>query len=119
MTMGKRTGRRNRSTEEKRRIVEESLVGCVSVSQVALAHDVNAAQLHQWRRLYRGVRLEKAAVGRGTLLRVQVADSGTAPGTSRAARPGIIDIDLGHARVRIEGAADPAAVRAALEGLLR
>jgi hypothetical protein len=34
-------------------------------------------------------------------------------------RPGIIDIELGHARVRIEGAADPDCVRAALDGLIR
>jgi hypothetical protein len=32
---------------------------------------------------------------------------------------GIIDIDLGHARLRIEGAADPDCVRAALAGLIR
>ena len=30
-----------------------------------------------------------------------------------------IDIDLGHARVRIEGAADPDCVRVVLEGLVR
>ena len=38
---------------------------------------------------------------------------------SKGTTPGIIDIDLGHARVRIEGAADPECVRAALEGLSR
>ena len=32
---------------------------------------------------------------------------------------GVIDIDLGHARVRIEGAADPDCVRSVLEGLCR
>jgi hypothetical protein len=38
---------------------------------------------------------------------------------STTKRNGIINIDLGHARVRIEGAADPDCVRAALEGLVR
>ena len=34
-------------------------------------------------------------------------------------KSGTIDIDLGHARVRIEGPVDPDCVRAALEGLIR
>jgi hypothetical protein len=34
-------------------------------------------------------------------------------------RQGRIEIDLGHARVLIEGTADPDCVRAALEGLAR
>jgi hypothetical protein len=38
---------------------------------------------------------------------------------SKPRRTGIIDIDLGHARVRVEGPADPDCVRAALEGLVR
>jgi hypothetical protein len=38
---------------------------------------------------------------------------------SRGKKSGIIDIDLGHARVRIEGTADPDCIRAALEGLTR
>ena len=37
----------------------------------------------------------------------------------KARRTGVIDIDLGHARVRIEGAADPDCVQAALERLMR
>jgi hypothetical protein len=37
----------------------------------------------------------------------------------KAKRTGIIDIDLGHARMRIEGAADPDCVQAALERLIR
>jgi len=34
-------------------------------------------------------------------------------------KSGTIDIDLGHARVRIEGPVGPDCVRAALEGLIR
>ena len=44
------------------------------------------------------------------------------PATRRESTPtssGVIDIDLGHARVRIEGAVNADCVRAALEGLLR
>jgi hypothetical protein len=32
---------------------------------------------------------------------------------------GVIDIDLGHARVRIDGTANPACIRAVMEGLRR
>jgi transposase len=115
--------RRFRSKQERRRIVEETLKPGASVSQVARAHDVNANQVFTWRRLYRKGQLE-VEQGSGTLLPVRVADSVPTLRTatrrqSKLKRTGIIDIDLGHARVRIEGAADPECVRAALEGLIR
>ena len=115
--------RRFRSKQERRRIVGETLKPGASVSQVARAHDVNANQVFTWRRLYRKGQLE-VEQGPGTLLPVRVADSVPTLRTatrqqSKLKRTGIIDIDLGHARVRIEGAADPECVRAALEGLIR
>lgn len=114
--------RRFRSKEERRQIVEESLKPGASVSVVARAHDVNANQLFKWRRQYRLGRLESAATAK--LLPVKIANAiqtlPTSPRRrSKPRKPGIIDIDLGHARVRIEGAADPDCVRAAVEGLLR
>ena len=115
--------RRFRSKQERRRIVEETLKPGASVSQVARAHDVNANQVFTWRRLYRKGQLE-VEQGSGRLLPVRVADSVPTLRTatrrqSKLKRTGIIDIDLGHARVHIEGAADPECVRAALEGLIR
>jgi transposase len=117
------TTRRFRSKLERRRIVEESLKPGASVSQVARAHDVNANQVFNWRKLYQAGRLDVPEVS-GTLLPVRVTDDVPAVRTSQRRRPkarksGIIDIDLGHARVRIEGAADAECVRAALEGLMR
>jgi hypothetical protein len=50
-------------------------------------------------------------------LPVHIGDSG--PAVRGVRPPGLTDIDLRHARVRIEGAADPASIRAALEGLRR
>lgn len=38
--------------EGKRRIVEETLRPGASAAEVALAHSVNANQLHSWRRQY-------------------------------------------------------------------
>jgi transposase len=114
--------RRFRSRQERRQIVEETLKPGASVSVVARTYDVNTNQVFKWRRQYRQGRLEVEAPP--TLLPVKVSDAipriqPAARRKSRAKRTGIIDIDLGHARVRIEGAADLECVRAALEGLIR
>ena len=113
--------RRFRSKLERRQIVEETLKPGASVALIARAHDVNTNQVFKWRRQYEQGRLEiKTAT---TLLPVKISDT-MPPATAlrrkhRSRRSGIIDIDLGHARVRIEGTADPECVRAALEGLVR
>lgn len=49
--------RRHRSVEEKRRIVEKTLVKGVSVARVAREHGVNANQVFLWRLLYKKGRL--------------------------------------------------------------
>ena len=51
--------RRQRSVEEKRRIVEETLETGASVARVARRHAVNANQVFYWRQKYRGGRLGK------------------------------------------------------------
>jgi transposase len=119
--------KRFRTTEERRQIVEETQKPGASVSVVARAHDVNANQVFKWRKLYREGRLEIAATSNttSTLLPVKICESAPMPGSApvrrrvKAQRAGIIDIDLGHARLRIEGAADPDCVRASLEELKR
>jgi transposase len=118
-----RAGKRFRSKQERRQIVEETLRPGASVSVVARAHDVNANQVFQWRKQYREGQLEiEPSVE--TLLPVKVTDVAVekvrpASGKkSKIKRTGVIDIDLGHARVRIEGAADPDCVRAVLAGLV-
>jgi transposase len=115
--------RRFRSKQERRQIVEETLKPGASVALVARAHDVNANQLFKWRRQYRAGQLEVDPTS-VTLLPVKLATDIERPRTtsrrqSRPKRSGVIDIDLGDVRVRIEGAADPDCVRAALEGLCR
>ena len=113
--------RRFRSQQERRQIVEESMKPGASVALVARAHDVNANQVFKWRKQYQQGRLELSSAA--TLLPVKVTDRVSrqyvARRKSRQRNTGIIDIDLGHARVRIEGRADPECVRAALEGLAR
>lgn len=112
--------RRFRSKQERRAIVEETLKPGASVSQVARAHDVNTNQVFTWRRLYRQGQLEIGASK--ALVPVKITDALEKlrrVSQPKSVRTGIIDIDLGRARVRIEGAADPDCVRAALEGLIR
>ena len=115
--------RQFRSVLERRQIVEETLKPGASIALVARAHDVNANQVFKWRRQYKQGQLEIDAAPT-TLLPVKIspliaATPIASPRKSRTKRTGIIDIDLGHARVRIEGTADPDCVRAALEGLSR
>lgn len=113
--------RRFRSKQERRQIVEETLKPGASVALVARAHDLNANQVFKWRRQYQQGRLEASATS--TLLPVKITTASSVPAKPpikyRKRQSGIIDIDLGHARMRIEGNADPDCVRAAIEGLVR
>jgi transposase len=110
-----------RSKQERRQIVEETLKPGASVALVARSHGVNANQVFAWRRMYRKGQLEIGSSA--ALLAVKLSDAVALPAPrhrkSKAVRRGVIDIDLGHARVRIEGAADPECVRTALESLMR
>ena len=114
---------RMRSKEERRRIVEETLKPGASVSRVAREHNVNANQVFQWRRLYRAGLLEEGPERSGALVPVKIV-GGQQRLPAKSERPrrvttGAIEIDFGYARVRIEGAADPVSVRAAVESLRR
>ena len=71
---GSEVGRRRRSAEERRRIVEETFEAGASVARPALKHGVNANQVFQWRRLYRDGRLGTLATGMMKLLPVMVSD---------------------------------------------
>ena len=115
--------RQQRSVAEKRRMVEETLVPGASVARVARAQGVNANQLFGWRRLYLAGRLGelKSSV---KLLPVRVSENLATPvpveGSGKDfAKPqwGTIHLELRHAKVRIEGRADPALVRVLLECL--
>ena len=117
-----RPKRRMRSKAECRRIVEETYEAGTSVARVTRPHGVNANQVFNWCRPYREGKLEVDS-GMSALLPVQVTATvaGTRDGKPRlrCSVSGTIDIDLGHARVRVVGRADADCVRAALEGLVR
>jgi transposase len=114
--------RQQRTVEEKRRIVEETLIEGASVARVARAHGVNANQVFGWRRLYLAGQL--GGSGAIKLLPVQVKEGSPALATlprvedfGSTSLSGTIHIELRHAQVRIEGSADPVLVRVLLECL--
>jgi len=112
--------KRRRTIKERRDIVEETLVPGTSVARVARRHDVNANQVFYWRKLYREGRL---GLGLGTqLLPVKVeaerpaeAERGDDPTLSS----GTMEIKLPRGILRIAGSVDVAALRTAMECLLR
>jgi transposase len=115
--------RRHRGLEEKRRIVEETLVEGASVALVARTHGVNANLVFNWRRLYQAGRL--GGCDRAKLLPVKVTPESSPrrtgawrePGSSGGCWVGTIHIQLQHAKVHIEGGADPVLLRVLLECL--
>ncbi len=114
--------RQQRTLEEKRRIVEETLGEGASVARVARAHGVNANQVFKWRKLYLAGRL--GGSGAIKLLPVRVNESSpslaTAPrseGSCSTSLLGTIHIELRHAQVHIAGSADPVLLRVLLECL--
>jgi transposase len=104
---------RRRSVKERREIVEETLVVGASVARVARRHDVNANQVFYWRKLYREGRLGGSS---GQLLAVKVSpDPMVRPDLAMAT--GTMEIKVGKGMVRVAGAVDVQALRAALEYL--
>ena len=115
----KQATRRRRSVEEKRRIVEETLVAGRSVARVARQHQINANQVFYWRKLYR-----QGWLGIGTaspFLPVKVATerpTATANGDDPTLSSGTLEIKLSRGTVRIAGTVDVVALRAVLECLI-
>jgi len=101
--------RRYRSALERRKIVEETLQPGASVAIIARAHEVNANQVFCWRKLYRQGQLD-AKKDAAELVPVRVSESISDDAGKPAKKEadglplGVIVIELGNARVRIEGA---------------
>jgi transposase len=110
--------RRFRSKQERRQIAEESLQAGASVAVVARRHGVNANQVFLWRRLLRDGVLDAEPVS-AQLLPVHIAEIPTEADTFVRPYPGTIHIELGGARVRLEGSVDPGSLRLILEHLGR
>src|SRR3954463_6167775 len=105
-------GRRRRWTsEEKARIVAESLDPATTSSAVARRHGLHASQLFTWRQQLQRSAAAARTLGGSGFVPVLVAEDSTAP----AEVPGRIEIALGPAIVRVGADVDAAALRRVLE----
>jgi transposase len=120
---GTKPPKRYRTVEEKRRIVEETLLPGASVARVARAHGVNANQVFGWRQLYRQGRLERKE-DTPSLLPVRVTSAAVAelarpaPTPAKRTPSGIIHVEAPKGQVRIAGRVDAETLRVVLEKLL-
>ena len=112
--------RRFRSKQERRQIAEESLQPGISVAVVARRHGVNANQVFLWRKLYQNGLLD-AKPALTQLMQVRIASVIDDPADNHATPhySGTIHLELGKARVRLEGCVDPGSLRLILEHLGR
>ena len=110
--------RRYRSKRERRQIVEETLQPGASVAVIARRHDVNANQVFHWRKLYREGRLDLAPATT-QLLPVRVAEVVSNEPPPARLYAGVIVVEVGRARIRIEGPVDSANLRVVLERVSR
>jgi transposase len=113
--------------ELKRELVERSLQPGASVSAIALENGLNANLLFKWRRKHlrdaRASARDESEHGnaQSVLLPVEIAQVPMAapmpPTSTPRASTGVIEIDIGAARVRLRGAIDEANLRCVLHAL--
>jgi transposase len=94
-------------------VVEETLQPGASVAVIARQHGVNANQVFYWRKLYREGRLDVAPPAQLVPVRIAEVVSGEQPPARLCA--GVIVIEVGRARIRIEGSVDAENLRLVLE----
>lgn len=111
---------RQHPLEFKRALVALSLEPGASVARIARDHGVNANQVFSWRRLYEQGRLGVPALMRDDgLLPVVLAPTVPAPSNDTANANGIIVLELGEVRVRIEGQPNASTLAQVLDRVLR
>jgi transposase len=94
-------------------MVEETLQPGASVAVIAREHGVNANQVFHWRKLYREGRLDPRPTAE--LLPVRIAEMMGAEPPPAKLYPGVIVVEFGRARIRIEGSVDTDNLRLVLE----
>ena len=110
--------RRHRSKQERRQIAEESLQPGASVAVVARRHGVNANQVFHWRKLLREGRLDVNPIP-AQLMPVRITEVIEEKSGPVHQQTGVIQIELGRVRIRVEGSVDPTTLRTILEQLGR
>ena len=123
-------GRKRWSVQEKRRIVELTLVPGASVARVAQAEGVNANQVFLWRGAYQKGELLSGSALLPVVIKADASncadltsdlDAQAAPEQPMPVQPsGAIHIELpGGAAISVERGADRALLRTILESLCR
>jgi len=124
-TSGSTRGRRNHDQGFKDDLVAQSLVVGASVSAIAMKGGINANLLFKWRREHMKA-MARSAPAAATLLPVCLVPDvvptaqPTAPvvsGINRNARPGVIEVEIAGAQVRLRGAVDETALSSVLRAL--
>jgi transposase len=105
----------------KRRLAVAACAPNVSVSKLALEHEVNANMVFKWRRQYRAGLLGAEAGTTFLPVAVKMVPGETAPATAEASRPavsgGTIEIVIGDAVVRVQGKVDARLLRTVVQSL--
>lgn len=126
---GGKAKRRKHELAFKRELIERCLRPGASVSAIALENGLNANLLFKWRRTHlRASSSDAREPGRGDVPKMlPVTIRATALGAMTAQlptqmpiprpSPGVIEIDIGAARVRVRGAVDEANLRCVLQAL--
>ncbi len=123
--------RRRWSSDEKMRLVEETLVSGAKVSEIARRNGISASLLFTWRRQARAVEASAAVVPRFAAVRIAgpdpvaelakpLSDEPPQPRPTTSSRSGLIEISLGGGkRVRVDASFDAAALARVLDVLER
>ena len=114
---GTRKGRPNYSIDFKRRLAMAACESDISVSKLALAHQVNANMVFRWRRQYRaGLFGAEPAFLPMALVTAPKPPAPAAPSPQIAAE-GRIETCIADAVVRLHGAVDARVLRTVLQSL--
>jgi transposase len=98
--------------------VEETLQPGASVAVIARRHGVNANQVFHWRKLYRDGRLDVTPAA-GQLVPVRIAEVLSGEHSPPKLHAGVMLVEIGRARIRIEGSVDCENLRLILERMGR
>jgi transposase len=116
--------KRRHSAAFKRKLVKLTEQAGASVAAIALAHGINANLLFKWRRAQATRPARRKPAAQAVLLPVTMDPLPPASAVielpapaARAPATGIIEIEVGGARVRLRGNVDPASVRCVLQAL--
>ena len=116
--------RRQYTEAFRRELVERCLQSGASVSGIALENGINANVVFRWRREHlravSGVARHGAAQAVLLPVKLAAAMTRTEPASMSSCSPvptGVIEIDIGAARVRLRGSVDEANVRCVLQTL--